>query len=87
MQSRGIWWKAGRYRSSTIWEASISPCMYRKRPLPGTVVTEGLWWLECIAGEYGVNALMSQRLTDKGNGSTLYDVAVEVQASPVAKFL
>lgn len=45
----------------------------------GTVVTEGVWWGEFIAGRHGVNALTSQRLTDRGNGSTLYDVAVEVR--------
>ena len=45
----------------------------------GTVVTEGVWWREFIAGERGVNALTSQRLTDGGRGSTLYDVAVEVK--------
>jgi len=46
----------------------------------GTVVTEGVWWREFIVGERGVNALTSQRLTDGGRGSTLYDVTVEVQA-------
>lgn len=45
----------------------------------GTVVTEGVWWREFIGGERGVNALTSQRLTDGGRGSTLYDVAVEVR--------
>ena len=45
----------------------------------GTVVTEGVWWREFIPGERGVNALTSQRLTDGGRGSTLYDVAVEVR--------
>ena len=45
----------------------------------GTVVTEGVWWSEFIAGGRGVNALTSQRLTDGGRGSTLYDVAVEVR--------
>lgn len=44
----------------------------------GTVVTEGVWWQEFTAQERGVNALTSQRLTDRGEGSTLYDVAVEV---------
>ncbi len=44
----------------------------------GTVVTEGVWWQEFIPGDRGVNALTSQRLTDGGRGSTLYDVAVEV---------
>ncbi len=45
----------------------------------GTVVTEGVWWREFIPGDRGVNALTSQRLTDGGRGSTLYDVAVEVR--------
>lgn len=45
----------------------------------GTVVTEGIWWLEFLSGNRGVNALTSQRLTDGGRGSTLYDVAVEVR--------
>jgi anaerobic selenocysteine-containing dehydrogenase len=45
----------------------------------GTVVTEGVWWREFIPGERGVNALTSQRLTDGGRGSTLYDVTVEVR--------
>lgn len=47
----------------------------------GTVVTEGVWWREFIPGERGVNALTSQRLTDGGRGSTLYDVAVDVRKS------
>ena len=45
----------------------------------GTVVTEGVWWRQFIPGERGVNALTSQRLTDGGRGSTLYDVTVEVK--------
>jgi len=45
----------------------------------GTVVTEGVWWSEFIPGGRGVNALTSQRLTDGGRGSTLYDVTVEVR--------
>ncbi|KAB0667423.1 molybdopterin oxidoreductase family protein [Oryzomonas japonica] len=47
----------------------------------GTVVTEGVWWREFRPGERGVNALTSQRLTDGGRGSTLYDVAVEVRGA------
>jgi anaerobic selenocysteine-containing dehydrogenase len=46
-----------------------------------TVVTEGVWWGEFIRSGRGVNALTSQRLTDGGRGSTLYDVAVEVKAA------
>ena len=48
----------------------------------GTVVTEGVWWREFIPGRRGVNVLTSQRLTDSGRGSTLYDVAVEVREKP-----
>lgn len=48
---------------------------------PGTVVTEGVWWREFIPGDRGVNALTSQRLTDGGRGSTLYDVTVEVRSA------
>lgn len=47
----------------------------------GTVVTEGVWWREFIPGDRGVNALTSQRLTDGGRGSTLYDVTVEVRGA------
>ncbi len=50
-----------------------------ERVPPGTVVSEGVWWREFIPGERGVNALTSQRLTDGGRGSTLYDVTVEVR--------
>jgi anaerobic selenocysteine-containing dehydrogenase len=50
----------------------------------GTVVTEGVWWQEFLNNQRGVNALTSQRLTDRGEGSTLYDVAVEVGKAPVA---
>jgi anaerobic selenocysteine-containing dehydrogenase len=53
--------------------------MVTERVPAGTVVTEGVWWREFIPGERGVNALTSQRLTDGGRGSTLYDVAVEVR--------
>ncbi len=52
-----------------------------ERVPPGTVVTEGVWWREFIPGDRGVNALTSQRLTDSGRGSTLYDVTVEVRGA------
>ena len=45
----------------------------------GVVVTEGLFWNESASGECGVNALTSQRLTDKAAGSTLYDVKVDIR--------
>jgi anaerobic selenocysteine-containing dehydrogenase len=53
----------------------------------GTAVTEGIWWQEFIPGRRGVNALTSQRLTDRGRGSTLYDVAVEVRGMTIARVL
>lgn len=52
-----------------------------ERVPPGTVVTEGVWWSEFIPGGRGVNALTSQRLTDGGRGSTLYDVTVNVKGA------
>ena len=45
----------------------------------GLVVAAGVWWLEHCPGRRGVNALTSQRLTDMGRGSTLYDNTVEVK--------
>jgi anaerobic selenocysteine-containing dehydrogenase len=46
---------------------------------PGTVVAEGVWWLEFAPGDRSVNALTSQRLTDQGNGSTFYDNTVDIR--------
>lgn len=45
----------------------------------GVVVAEGIWWLEHSPGPRTVNALTSQRLTDRGNGSTFYDNTVDVK--------
>ena len=45
----------------------------------GVVVTEGLYAIGDALGEHTVNALTSQRLTDKAAGSTLYDVKVDVR--------
>lgn len=45
----------------------------------GTVVAEGVWWLEFAPGSRSVNALTSQRLTDQGEGSTFYDNRVDVR--------
>jgi anaerobic selenocysteine-containing dehydrogenase len=50
----------------------------------GTVVSEGVYWLERSQSGRGINALTSQRLTDCGEGSTLYDVTVEVAAAKKA---
>jgi anaerobic selenocysteine-containing dehydrogenase len=45
------------------------------------VVAEGVWWLEHCPGKASVNALTSQRLTDRGNGSTFYDNTIDVRRS------
>ncbi|EHQ87875.1 molybdopterin-dependent oxidoreductase [Desulfosporosinus youngiae] len=46
----------------------------------GVVVTEGLFSSETQPGGSTVNALTSQRLTDRAEGSTLYDVKVDVRS-------
>ena len=45
---------------------------------PGVAVAEGVWWLAHAPGGRNVNALTSQRLTDRGAGSTFYDNRIEV---------
>lgn len=47
---------------------------------PGVVVSEGLFWNIGASGARTVNALTSQRLTDRAAGSTLYDVKVDIRA-------
>lgn len=47
----------------------------------GTVVTEGVWWRELCQNGRGINMLTSQRKTDRGGGSTFYDVNVCVEAA------
>ncbi|WP_282433374.1 molybdopterin dinucleotide binding domain-containing protein [Desulfosporosinus sp. FKA] len=44
----------------------------------GVVVTEGLFW-NGNSRTSSVNALTSQRLTDRASASTLYDVKVDVR--------
>nr|WP_279342491.1 molybdopterin oxidoreductase family protein [Geotalea sp. SG265] len=58
-----------------IFTLSVTPKVPR-----GVVVAEGVWWLPFTPGSRSVNALTSQRLTDKGEGSTFYDNRVEVCA-------
>ncbi len=48
----------------------------------GVVVAEGIWWLEHSPGPRSINALTSQRLTDRANGSTFYDNTVDVKPAP-----
>ncbi len=45
----------------------------------GVVVAEGVWWLAHCPGPRSVNALTSQKLTDRGAGSTFYDNTVDVR--------
>lgn len=47
---------------------------------PGLAVAEGVWWRRFAPGDRTVNALTSQRLTDRGGGSTFYDNRVDVRA-------
>jgi len=47
---------------------------------PGLAVAEGVWWRNHAPGDRTVNALTSQRLTDRGGGSTFYDNRVDVRA-------
>ena len=48
---------------------------------PGVAVAEGVFWLAHSPGRRNVNALTSQRLTDRAGGSTFYDNRVEVRAA------
>lgn len=45
----------------------------------GVTVSEGAWWRDGAPGDRTANALTSQRLTDMGDGSTLYDNYIEVR--------
>lgn len=46
----------------------------------GLVVADGVSWLCDAPGKRTINALTSQRLTDRARGSTFYDVKVDVRA-------
>jgi anaerobic selenocysteine-containing dehydrogenase len=46
----------------------------------GVAVAEGVFWIAHAPGGRNVNALTSQRLTDRGAGSTFYDNRVDVRA-------
>jgi anaerobic selenocysteine-containing dehydrogenase len=60
-------------------EAVFTLCVTDRVP-PGVAVAEGVWWLRDTPGGRNVNALTSQRLTDRGAGSTFYDNRVDVRA-------
>lgn len=46
----------------------------------GVVVAEGIFWIQNAPGDRSVNALTSQRLTDRAAASTLYDAKVDIRA-------
>lgn len=48
---------------------------------PGVLVADGVSWLRDAPGERTINSLTSQRLTDRGNGSTFYDTKVDIRSS------
>ncbi|WP_432647589.1 molybdopterin-dependent oxidoreductase [Mitsuokella sp.] len=60
-------------RGSADFTAKISTCTGK-----GQVVSEGVWWQERVKGKHSVNVLTSQRLTDEADGSTFYDVRVDL---------
>ncbi|MBF0505890.1 MAG: hypothetical protein HQL09_03545 [Nitrospirae bacterium] len=62
-------------RGEAVFHLSVT----RRVPV-GIVVAEGVWWLQKAPGARSVNALTSQRLTDRGAGSTFYDTKVNVRA-------
>ena len=45
----------------------------------GVVVAEGIFWIQLGPGDRSVNALTSQRLTDRMAGSTFYDTKVDIR--------
>ena len=49
-----------------------------ERTQPGCVVSEGVWWQQ-HAGGPNTNALTWQRCTDKAEGSTFYDLKVNIR--------
>jgi anaerobic selenocysteine-containing dehydrogenase len=66
----------------TAWNAlgEVTFWLEISRKVPsGVVVAEGVWWTEFAPGERTVNALVAQRLTDEGKGSTFYDNRVAVK--------
>ena len=51
-----------------------------QRVPPGIAVADGVYWLSDAPGKSTINALTSQRLTDRGHGSTFYDTKVDLSA-------
>jgi anaerobic selenocysteine-containing dehydrogenase len=47
--------------------------------LPGTVITQGLWWDEEEYQQHSVNFVTSQKLSDMGGGATFFSTKVNVR--------
>lgn len=55
------------------------PLYFDDRVAKGTVLTYGVWWQRNSSDQaVSINALTASRMTDKGMGSTFYDVKVAV---------
>jgi anaerobic selenocysteine-containing dehydrogenase len=61
-------------RGEVVFTLQVTP----KTP-SGVVVAEGVWKLDQGFNGRTVNALTSQRLTDRAGGSTFYDTKVDVR--------
>ena len=73
----------GLYAGEQVWAKNAQgkaefTLQLTDRVLRGTVVSEGVWWQAYTQGG-NVNRLTSQRATDKGEGSTFYDVRVDIE--------
>ncbi|WP_213619112.1 molybdopterin-dependent oxidoreductase [Paenibacillus sp. J22TS3] len=67
----------------TVWNdrgSYIVRAVVTDRMLPGTVVSQGLWW-EAEGGRQRANALTPDRLADMGGGATFFSTVVEVRRS------
>lgn len=55
------------------------PLYFDDRVAKGTVLTYGVWWQRNSSDQsVSINALTASRMTDKGTGSTFYDVKVNI---------
>jgi anaerobic selenocysteine-containing dehydrogenase len=61
-------------RGQCVLRANVVPSV-----APGVVCAPSVRWPKLAPGGNGINALTSQRLTDKGGGPTFYSCLVEVQ--------
>ena len=55
----------------------VGPLVHRGT---GVLVADGVSWLQDAPGPRTINALTSQRLTDRAHGSTFYDIKVDIRA-------